>query len=381
MLSRAILCLIAGFALANGAVLEQQQPIAVPDINADTNIDAAPSYRAGLVALHKALVEIPSVSGNEQAVAEYLLDYFSYHDWSAKLQAVPSKNDESAANRYNVLAWPPSDSEKETKSTPKVLVTSHIDVVPPHIPYSISDEKLSRDTVIKGRGSVDAKASVAAQITAVQELLSSEAVDPEELMLLFVVGEEKGGDGMKYFSDTLQRLDPPPSFDAVIFGEPTELKLACGHKGGLVCTAEAHGKAGHSGYPWLGKSATELLMRGLIRILDTDLGSSEDWGNSTINVGLIEGGVAGNVIPERASATLMGRVALTAEQGGHEAVIKKMQEVVRSVDDEDLILDCSAGSPVVQCDCDVEGKLIISPISPTKYKVLMTDLLQTLKRS
>lgn len=351
MLSRVFLCLIAGLVLANGSVLEHQRPIAVTDVDNDIDADAAPSYRADLLALHKALVEIPSVTGNEAAVAEYLVDYFTYHDWSAKLEAVPGKSDKTGADRFNVLAWPPS--EKDSK--PKVLVTSHIDVVPPHIPYSISDEKPTRATVIKGRGSVDAKGSVAAQITAVEELLSSEDIEPEELMLLFVVDEEKGGAGMRYFSDTLQRLDPPRSFEAVIFGEPTELKLACGHKGGLVCFAEAHGKAGHSGYPWLGKSATELLMRGLVRILDTDLGSSEDWGNSTINVGLIEGGVAGNVIPERATATLMGRIALTAEQGGHEAIVKKMEEVIKSVDDEDLILDCPAGSPVVKCDCDVGG--------------------------
>jgi acetylornithine deacetylase len=247
--------------------------------------------------------------------------------------------------------------------SPKVLVSSHIDTVPPFIPYSRSDDdgEPGADTVIAGRGSVDAKASVAAQIMAVFELLRAKRIDPEDVMLLFVVGEERTGDGMRYFSDALKSLDPPPKFKAAIFGEPTEGKLACGHKGFFGCTITAHGKAGHSGYPWLGKSAIEILMRALVKILDTDLGSSDVFGNTTINIGTIQGGVALNVISETAVARVAGRVAIGPELEGGKVVAERMEKVLRSVDEDAFELDCNNGYGVIKTECDVPGKKTVHP--------------------
>ncbi len=135
--------------------------------------------------------------------------------------------------RFNVVAWPGVSHQP----SPRLLVTSHIDVVPPYIPYAIdaAPGEATADTLIHGRGSVDAKASVAAQITALEELRRRGEVAPADVMLLYVVGEEASGDGMRTFSQSLARLEPPARFDAVIFGEPTENKLACGHKGNLAC--------------------------------------------------------------------------------------------------------------------------------------------------
>lgn len=78
----------------------------------------------------------------------------------------------------------------------------------------------------------------------------------------------------------------------VIFGEPTELKLASGHKGILIFTVKAHGKAGHSGYPWLGQSANSMLLPALVALQKLELPSSKKYGNSTLNIGQIRGGVA-----------------------------------------------------------------------------------------
>ena len=66
----------------------------------------------------------------------------------------------------------------------RTIVTSHIDVVPPHIPYSFSG------STIYGRGSNDAKGSVATQIQAVDELRKSGQVGDGDVGLLYVVGEE-----------------------------------------------------------------------------------------------------------------------------------------------------------------------------------------------
>ncbi|KAF2995462.1 hypothetical protein E8E14_001528 [Neopestalotiopsis sp. 37M] len=324
--------------------------------SSDSDSSSAPHYRETLLQLHKSLIEIPSVSGSEDAVGHFLADYLTDLGLRAELQAVPSSNGAADEEpRYNVLAWP----TKAKTPRPRVLVSSHIDTVPPFIPYSISEgDKVTGDTEISGRGSVDAKAAVAAQVTALLDLIQSpehEDFPAEEVMLLFVVGEETIGDGMRHFSDSLQQLEPKATFDAAIFGEPTEGKLACGHKGFLGCTVKATGHAGHSGYPWLGKSANEVLMRGLVKILDADLGSSERLGNTTVNVGKFEGGVAANVIPEKAEAKIAVRIAIGPQETGAVVIEERIQKVLKSVDDEAFDLSCTNGYGAIDCNCEVSG--------------------------
>lgn len=317
--------------------------------------DSAPHYRDTLLHLHKSLIDIPSVSGNEAAVGHFLADYLTDLGLRTELQAVPSTNTAEEKPRYNVLAWP----TKAKSPRPKVLVSSHIDTVPPFIPYSISKgDKVDSETEISGRGSVDAKAAVATQVTALLDLIQSpdhHDFPAEEVMLLYVVGEETIGDGMRYFSDSLEQLDPKPKFDAAIFGEPTEGKLACGHKGFLGCTVKATGHAGHSGYPWLGKSANEVLMRGLVKILDADLGSSERLGNTTVNVGKFEGGVAANVIPEKAEAKIAVRIAIGPQETGAVVIEERIRDVLKSVDDEAFDVSCTNGYGAIDCNCEVGG--------------------------
>lgn len=330
-----------------------QQPIDGPTSHTATS-SQTPSYRDELLSLHKNLISIPSISGNENAVGNFLVDYLTSHGYHANLQPVAAR-DTTPRNqdRFNVLAW-----KGDRSPTPRVIVSSHIDVVPPHIPYSISPGEVTPETMIMGRGSVDAKGSVASMIIALDQLHSSNAITPQDdVMLLFVVGEEVAGDGMATFSKSLSKMKEPPTFDAVIFGEPTENKLACGHKGGLFCDINAHGVPGHSGYPWLGKSANELMVRAMVKILDADLGSSELFGNTTFNIGRIEGGVAGNVIPEKATVKLAGRVAIGPQETGHEIVRSKIQSILDEVDAEAFEMTCSHGYGSVKSNCDVEGEL------------------------
>lgn len=372
MLSKRIIQLLLSSSPAIGSILysshPDQQPFGV-DIGADLaspsspssplgDVTKAPAYRADLLALHKSLVSIPSTSGQEHDAGNFLVDYFISKGWNYQVQPVPPRNNTpETKERFNVVAWPPASSKSSTLNSqpdPKVLVTSHFDCVPPHIPYSITNGHVTKDTLLAGRCSVDAKGSVAAQLTAVHSLLASGALAPEDVMVLYVVGEEVSGDGMRVFNTA--NATSLRGLRAAVFGEPTENKLACGHKGGMRCEVTATGKAGHSGYPWLGKSATEVLMRGLVRMLDVDLGSSERYGNTTVNVGLLEGGVALNVIPAHAQASLMVRVALEPQSSGHEVVKQKMKEVLASVDDEALDVDCPTGQGVTPCDCDVDGE-------------------------
>jgi acetylornithine deacetylase len=185
-----------------------------------------------LLSLHRKLIEIESISGNEKPIGEWLKGYLEGKNLTVELQEVEK-------GRFNLLAYP--GQERKTK----VLVSSHIDTVPPYWPY---ERKVTNGKdEIWGRGSVDAKACVAAQVIAVLSLLQSDThnLPSNALSLLFVIAEEKGGDGMRFFSDR-----KPTNYSAIVFGEPTEGKLAAGHKGMLGLTLNITGKAAHSGW-WL----------------------------------------------------------------------------------------------------------------------------------
>ena len=300
--------------------------------------DEAPVYRHDLVNLHRNIVSIESISGNEYAVGKWLVKYLHSRGFTADMQPVePSEGTPEGQDRFNVLAWP----GKSEKPQPKVIVSSHIDVVPPNIEYSIDDGELTKDTMIKGRGTADAKGSVASMIIAVEQLLASAKINGDEVMFVFVVGEEVGGDGMITFSDSVAHHDEPRTWHSAIFGEPTENRLVCGHKGALFCDVTASGVASHSGYPWLGKSANEMMIQAMAKVLAADLGSSELYGNTTVNVGRFDGGVAGNVVPEKALVKLGVRVAIGPEERGHLIVREKIEALLAEVDDTGFEMSCT----------------------------------------
>jgi acetylornithine deacetylase len=258
--------------------------------NLDIEIDNSDlvDYTVGdysLLALHKSLIEIESISSNEWNVASYLQSYLQDVGLTVELHHVEN-------NRSNVYAY--VGQKRDTK----LLVTSHIDTVPPYLPYDIRGSK------IYGRGSCDAKGSVATQIISFLDLLKSGSVSEGDVALLYVVGEEVNGVGMDEVSRSLNA-----TWESAIFGEPTELKLGVGHKGNYMFDLTATGVASHSGYPELGVSASEILIPVLNNLLNLELPRSDLLGPSTINIGQFQGGVAANVIPAHASASVFIRVA------------------------------------------------------------------------
>lgn len=279
-------------------------------------IGNVPSSRDALFALHRSLVEIDSVSGNEHAVGLYLESYLKVRNFTVERQLVDrlDKRETSSKQkqRFNILAY-----QGQYRQTP-ILLTSHIDTVPPYIPYSVKphDE-------IWGRGTVDAKACIATQIQAYHELLADGELLAGQVSFLFVVGEEVGGDGMLRVND----LDM--TWHTVIFGEPTELKLASGHKGILIFTITARGKSGHSGYPESGENANMMLIPALAALQRIKLPSSEKYGPSTVNIGDMHGGVAANVIAETAKAAVGIRLAAGSAETAKQAVLDTIHEVDR----------------------------------------------------
>lgn len=293
-----------------------------------------------LLALHKKLVKIESISDNELEIGTWLASYLSDNGFTVEKQEV-------AKDRYNLLAY---GSKRDTT----ILLSSHIDTVPPYWPYYYN----TTSDIIGGRGSVDAKASVAAQILAVAGLDKDGPAEilRDDIALLFVVGEETGGEGMKAFSAWEKR----PKFEIAIFGEPTEGKLVCGHKGMLGFTLNATGKAAHSGYPWLGVSANDVLVEALGALLELrqHLPWSEKYGNTTMNFGRIEGGVAANVVAETASAKVATRLAAGTPKVVAGLIINALKDVKASAQKQggDLEFQWSGnGYGPVDINCDIEG--------------------------
>lgn len=302
-----------------------------------------------LFSLHRRLTEIPSISGHEHNIADYLEDYLTARNFTVEKQKVEPlyqslkgsslRSSDEQLQRYNLLAYP--GNRRKTR----VLLSSHIDTVPPFLPY-----ELRENNQIWGRGSVDDKACVATQIHAVEELLASREAKVGDVALLFVVGEEVGGDGMKRANDL------GLTWETVIFGEPTELKLASGHKGFTSFIIRATGKAGHSGYPWLGENANSMLLPALLALEKLPLPSSDKYGNSTLNIGRIEGGVAANVIAETAKAEISIRIA----DGTPDQVRNVVANAVRNIDHRLELRTVAKGYRPIHIDSDVQGPQFLS---------------------
>ena len=120
--------------------------------------------------------------------------------------------------------------------------------------------------------------------------------------MLFVVGEERDSAG------AAEANKHPKGSRFLINGEPTDNRLALASKGCLRVELRAHGKMGHSAYPELGESAIDKLLAALHDVQALELPTVEGIGETTLNIGLIAGGRAPNVIADKAEAHLLLRL-------------------------------------------------------------------------
>lgn len=232
--------------------------------------------------LTKRLISIPSISGDEKAAALFLADYLSAIGLHVELQ-------DDVADRPNVYA---------RRGDPEVVLSTHTDTVPPYVEFREDDD------FIYGRGACDAKGLIAAMVKAGEALIEANVTD---FGLLFVVGEEAGSPGARAANAI------PNRSRYLINGEPTESKLALGSKGALRAMLRASGRAAHSAYPEMGESAVDKLLDVLADLRRVALPGDEPLGATTMNIGMIKGGVAANVIPPDAEAELMFRVVTSTD--------------------------------------------------------------------
>ncbi|MBI3049830.1 MAG: M20/M25/M40 family metallo-hydrolase [Acidobacteria bacterium] len=257
--------------------------------------------------LAHSLIDIDSTTGREGEVGAWLARFLRGRGYSVEEQPV-------ADGRFNVFAC--------VDEAPQLVFSTHVDCVPPFFP---SREERG---LLFGRGACDAKGILAAQVAAAERL---RAGGERRVALLFVAGEERGSDG----AQTANRR-APAGVRYLVDGEPTDNRLGAATRGVLRVRLHAAGRAAHSAFPELGESAIDKLLDALMVIRGLELPEDPLLGRTHYTVGLIEGGVAPNVVSPRASAELLFRLV------GEAAPVRAALRVVESLVSIEHVLDIPA---------------------------------------
>lgn len=267
------------------------------------------------IQLTRQLVDIESTTYFEGACGLFLHEYLQGLGYEVERQPVEQPGVNGATGeRFNLYAKMPG-------TQPKITLSTHFDTVPPYFPSS------EDDTYVYGRGSCDAKGILASQVAGAEKLHKGGV----PVGLLYVVGEERDSAGAK----VANRDGKGSRF--LINGEPTSNRLALATKGALRVELRASGKMAHSAYPELGESAIDKLVDVLHELSRTQLPVDPEIGESTLNVGLVSGGRAPNVIPDAAEAHVLIRTV-----GNSQEVKDTINRVVGNRCDVKFALDLSA---------------------------------------
>ena len=263
--------------------------------------------RMDVVSFTRQLIDIESITGNEARIGHFLAQELGRLGYDVQVTMADAER-----GRANVFAKSPESPN------PAIVFSTHMDTVPPFIASSEDQDN------IYGRGSCDAKGIIAAQIAACQRLRKEGAA----VGMLFLVGEERDSLGAKVANES------PIGSRFLINGEPTDNRLAVASKGALRVEVTAHGKMAHSAYPHLGESAIEKLITALDRLRKMKLPENPEIGPCTLNIGIIEGGRAPNVIPDFARAQLLYRLV-----GASDELRRQISETVAGQADIEVVLE------------------------------------------
>ena len=230
-----------------------------------------------VVALAAELLNFDSSTGSEGGAVDFVSQWLVSRGWNVRTQEV-------SKGRANVWA---------SRGHGVVTLSTHLDTVPPYIAPKLEGDKLV------GRGSCDAKGIAAAMLCAAENL---QTAGEQRIDLLFVVGEEQGSDGARAANQL------PATSKFLVNGEPSESKLASGAKGSLRVAVRTRGRAAHSAYSHLGESAIEPMLQLLPTIKAQTFPKDPILGETTVNIGTIHGGTAGNIVPALCEAEIMFRL-------------------------------------------------------------------------
>jgi acetylornithine deacetylase len=279
------------------------------------------------VVLTRQLCEIESTTYHEGTVGDFLGEFLAGRGWAVEKTPVPQPAESADEGpRWNVYAGMAGE-------IPDLVFSTHMDTVPPYIPFSEDAE------FVYGRGVSDAKGIIAAQVAAADKLRAA----GYRIGLLFVSGEERDSAGAKIANDT------PKGSRFLINGEPTDNRLALASKGALRASFKSKGKMAHSAYPELGDSAVHKLVEVLAKVLALPMQELEGIGPSTLNIGQIHGGYAPNVIADKAEAQVLVRTVTDSAplRAGLQNAAAGLAEVDFTLDTPFLRLRAVPGLPTM----------------------------------
>ena len=259
------------------------------------------------VSIARALIDIDSTTGREGEAGSWLASFLRDRGYRVEEQPVSD-------GRFNVIAT--------LDAPPVVALSTHFDCVPPF--FASREER----GLLFGRGSCDAKGILAAQVAAAERMREG---GERRFALLFVVGEERGSDGARAANERA-----PAGIRYLVNGEPTDNRLGAATRGVLRVRLKARGRAAHSAFPELGDSAIDKLLDALMVIRGVQLPEDPLLGRTHYNVGLIDGGVAPNVVSSQASAELLFRIV------GAAAPVRAALAPVEGLVDVEHVLDIPA---------------------------------------
>jgi acetylornithine deacetylase len=238
------------------------------------------------IELLRALVATPSVSGSEEAVARLVEE-------TARGWGLDVVRDETGV-KVEV---------RGAAGGPTMALVSHLDVVPPgegwsHDPFT----PVIEGNRLYGRGSGDAKASVASMLYAAHDVARSRSLGRGRLLVILGYGEETKRTSMPEAVASVGQID------AAVVGEPTNLDFAVAQRGLMMVDLVAHGDQRHAGYAAADGAfvnAAVALAHDLVKLetLFTDRPHSV-LGAPTVTPTMLEAGVSRNVTPPTARAIL-----------------------------------------------------------------------------
>lgn len=318
------------------------------------------------------LVRINSVNPNyadgtaELACAEFVQSHMAQHGIQVWRQEV-------FPDRPNILARLPGRNPNRP-----VVFEAHLDTVST-LGMSIPPfEPTMRDGKLYGRGSCDTKAGLAAMMQAMIDLHRQGIQPPCEVLLAAVIDEEYSYRGVLALCEGMEArtVNQPPvgkplEAALAVVAEPTDLRLVVASKGVLRWKIETIGTAAHSSKPHLGRNAIVAMSR-VIEALQQDATNLASMahpllGSPTLNIGVIQGGVQVNLVPDRCTIELDRRLIPGETWQKVYRYYQQLLEDLMQFDSSleivmhppmltDLPLDCPLDHPVVlQMSCLLES--------------------------
>lgn len=267
------------------------------------------------VELTKSLVRAQSINppGNEKLASDVVSSFLDEIGINYVEQSV-------SGDRHNVVA-----TLKGNRGSRSLLLTGHLDVVPPGderlwVKDPFSGEEV--DGQIYGRGSTDAKGCLGAMLCTVEAVVESGVELSGDLIFAAVVGEETDGLGIKHL---VKGLRP----DMAVVGEPTQLRVGNAHKGIMRFRIKVSGKAAHASLPDQGVNAISGMAKVILGLDDlaAELRSRGGASPPTLVVSTITGGIKDNVVPPNCTITVDRRLAVGEDSKGAE---HEVNEAIRA---------------------------------------------------